>query len=111
MLPQHYNHLANENKAKNQANYRKWIESYTPAQIRQANLARISLKRRLKQPRSWPPLRDERQVTGFRSPYIFFFTERRKSGDYHGIKTTEAARLIATEFRALSADELKVSSL
>lgn len=107
MLPQHYNHIANENKAKTQANYRKWLEPFHPVQIRQANNARAALTRSTK--KGWRPLKDERQVKSFRNAYNFFFAERMESGDFHGIKIPEAAKLIGREFKALPAHELKAS--
>ena len=107
MLLQHNNHIANENKAKNQANYRKWVESYTPIQIRQANNARAALSRSTK--KQWRPLKDERQVKSYRNAYTFFSTERLGSGDFHGIKIPDAAKLIGREFKALPAHELKAS--
>ena len=62
-------------------------------------------------PRRWPQLHDERQVTRYISAYNFFYSDRTKSGDFHGIKSTEATKLIAKEWKALSADEAKVSFL
>ncbi|KAL8728809.1 MAG: hypothetical protein Q9181_005213 [Wetmoreana brouardii] len=101
---EHYNHIANQNKATNAARYREWITSHTPSQIHEANNARNLLKRRTKST-SWPKLQDERLVTRLKTPYNLFYTHRYRSGDFAGMKVTEAAKLIGSEWRGLSAGE------
>ncbi|KAL8776996.1 MAG: hypothetical protein Q9213_008048 [Squamulea squamosa] len=106
-----YNHVANQNKATNDSKYREWILSHSPKEIYEANRARRTLKSRLKTPRSWPKLQDERLVTGRRSPYIRFHIQRRRSGDFAGLTIGEAAKLIGAEWRGLSESDKKVSFL
>ncbi|KAL8696398.1 MAG: hypothetical protein Q9201_007676 [Fulgogasparrea decipioides] len=101
---EHYNHIANQNKAANAAQYREWITSHTPSQIHEANNARILLRRRTKGT-LWPKLQDERLVTRLKNSYNLFYTQRYRSGDFAGMKVTEAAKLIGSEWRGLSADE------
>ncbi|KAI4121538.1 MAG: hypothetical protein LQ338_006307 [Usnochroma carphineum] len=101
---EHYNHLANQNKATNAARYGEWIRSFTPTQIHEANNARLQLKKKTKRT-LWPKLVDERLVKGQRSSYNYFFTDRYKSGDFAGLKVSEASKLVGAEWRALSANE------
>ena len=101
----HYNHLANQNKAANDTAYRQWIESHTPTAIHNANLARRHLK---KLGVNAPLLQDDRQVTGLRRSYTYFYQSRMQSGDLRGLKIGEAAKLVGREWRGLSASEKKV---
>ncbi|KAL9027098.1 MAG: hypothetical protein Q9196_004331 [Gyalolechia fulgens] len=96
--------MANQNKATNASLYREWIRSYTPVQIVQANVARRVLKRLTKRPRSWPLLKDERLVKRFKTGYEIFYTQRYNSGDFAGMKSTEASKLIGPEWKELNAD-------
>lgn len=98
---EHYNHIANGNKAVNASKYREWIQSFTPIQIKEANSARLSLRRRTKG--TWIKLKDERLVKGLRSPYNLFYTHRYRSGDFAGMRAFEAAKLIGAEWRGLDA--------
>lgn len=112
---QHYNHIANENKAANQAAYSEWVASYTPEQIRKANNARRLLKRKTatadgkkSSGRGLTPIKDDRQIKRPNSAYFKFGIERRESGDFKGIPLGEAAKLITKEWNELSAGEKKV---
>ncbi|KAL8884337.1 MAG: hypothetical protein Q9215_007588 [Flavoplaca cf. flavocitrina] len=104
---EHYNHIANQNKASYDTKYREWILSHSPLKILEANNARAALKKRSKGQRSWPKLHDERLVTRQRGPYIKFSIQRHRSGDFAGIPLGEAGKLIAAEWRELSEDEKK----
>ena len=101
----HYNHLANQNKAANDTAYRQWIESHTPTVIHEANLARQHLKRLGVHA---TPLQDHRQVKGLRTTYTYFYQSRMQTGDFRGLKVSEAAKLIGREWKGLSASEKKV---
>ena len=104
-IQKHYNHIANQNKAANVTVYRQWIESHTPAVIYEANLARQHLRRlggKLNL------LRDDRQVKGPRGAYNWFYKQRMLSGDFKGLKVSEASKLVGREWKGLSADEKKV---
>jgi hypothetical protein len=115
LLPQHYNHLANERSAAKRAEYDAWIHTHTPEQIRIANNARSNLKRRLAagQPvkvrsQNLRKLEDDRQVKAPANGWIRFSTERRSSGDFKSISVTDSMKLIAEEWKALSAGEKEV---
>ncbi|KAF1364817.1 hypothetical protein EJ07DRAFT_161798 [Lizonia empirigonia] len=108
-----WNQIANERNAVKAAEYKAWIESHTPEQIRVANNARARLRKLL------PPLKkggahrntrtlvDERRVKRPMNPWAFFFTERCPSSDFNGIAAPERTRLIAGEWKALDANEKK----
>ncbi|MCJ1459933.1 hypothetical protein MMC28_010312 [Mycoblastus sanguinarius] len=102
---EHYNHIANQNKAAKAAAYRQWIESHTPIVIYAANLARAALKKR--GVKGFLKLQDDRLVRGRANIYAYFLKERFDSGDFRGLKLPEAARLVAREWKALSASEKK----
>ena len=103
-----YNRLVTLNKNANAAAYRQFIESHTPLEIRQANLARRHLTRLGVKTRD---LKDDRQVTGSRSAYIYFFLSRSKSGDFRGMTRPVAASLIGREWKALTDEQKKVRRL
>ena len=104
----HYNHLANENRAKNARQYRQWIESHTPAVIHEANQARARLRRGFASKRHVTKLQDDRDVKRHRSAYNYFYMERFESGDFSGIRVADVGRRVGEEWRALSAEEKKV---
>lgn len=104
----HFNHIANENRAKNNRQYRQWIESYPPAVIREANRARASLSRQGTPRRQVPKLQDDRDVKGCVKPYNYFYAERLRSGDFSGIRIVDAAKRLGAEWKALSTNEKKV---
>ena len=87
--------------------YRQWIESHTPTAIYEANLARLSLRRR--KVRGYHKLQDHRQVKGRLNAYALFMKDRLLSGDMKGLKGPEAFRLTAREWKGLSASERKAS--
>lgn len=91
------------------------MESHTPDQIRIANNARNLLRRKLAgklknkaKPTHTQLIVDERQVKRPQSAWVFFFAERQASPDFKGISPAERAKLIAREWKALSADEKTV---
>ncbi|KAE9986606.1 hypothetical protein EG328_005215 [Venturia inaequalis] len=112
---EHYNHIANQNRAINEKAYKGWINSHTPEQIRVANLARTSLKRKVaagapgirKGMKGLSKIKDERQPKRPASAYIIFATERRASGDFKNISLPETAKLITQEWKALGPAETK----
>jgi hypothetical protein len=112
----HYNHLANEAKAENEAAYKTWISQYTPLQIREANNARATLNRLKAKPDNHvripsvlcTPLQDDRLPKRPLPPYTFFFRERITSGDFKNIPITQSAKLVSAEWKALTESEKKV---
>ncbi|KAI4164054.1 MAG: hypothetical protein LQ342_002289 [Letrouitia transgressa] len=106
---QSYNHTANQNKAANASQYQKWILSFTPSQIYDANNARSQLRRQTT--KAWYKLHDERLVKRQKSAYNLFHSQRYSSGDFQGLKVTEAAKLIGDEWKGLSTNEKKACDL
>lgn len=111
---QHYNHIANEQTATKQAQYKAWIESHTPDQIRLANNARTQLRAKLKgtiksgHPAHTTRLVDERLPKRPASAFSQFVKDRHATGDLKGIKVTDSMKVISEEWKALSAGEKKV---
>lgn len=102
--------------AANQAAYRAWIHSHTVEEIKQANSARRKLKRKSassglpKPPRSKLTLLiDDRKTKSPVSPYLAFLSDRYASGDYKGLRASDASRLAAEEWKTLDATEKQVS--
>lgn len=109
-VSQHYNHLANQNQAANEAEYKAWVLKHTPQEIRDANFARLALKRKYKMTGSKVVrIEDDRQAKSPKNGLLFFMMERRQSGDFKDIPLVEATKLMASEYKALSAGEKKVS--
>ncbi|KPI41810.1 uncharacterized protein AB675_5322 [Cyphellophora attinorum] len=106
------NHEANQNKEKNATAYKKWVQSYTPLQIKQANLARAQLLReaKAKKQKSLAPYRaikDDRQPKLPASPWALFVADRTQTGDYKGMTPKESFQLMSREYKGLSAGEKK----
>lgn len=109
-ISQHYNHIANQNKAANEATHQKWIESHTPLEIAEANLARSQLRSRFSM-KGLPLLRDKRLVPGRTSSYMFFTKERIASEDFKNISCQDRAKLIAKEWKKIPEADRKVRFL
>jgi hypothetical protein len=110
MVLQHYNHVANENKLANEAAYRSWVESHTPDQIRAANAARASLKRKIgkKKTKEFAPIEDPRIPKKPVNVLAAFTKERWASGDMKGISVADASKALTNEWKTLPAAEKKV---
>lgn len=106
--PQSYNRRANSNKAENETLLRDWVKSYTPEQIRLANNARVLLKK-LTGKSYGHQLQDDRIPKRLRSEMALFAQDRWASGDLKGVKLTDAAKLLRSEFLELPEGERKVS--
>ncbi|OSS45617.1 hypothetical protein B5807_09694 [Epicoccum nigrum] len=112
-----YNHIAAERTEARAAEYKAWVESHTPDQIRIANNARAKLKRKLAEksalagydkvptPVQTQPIKDERRARHPKSAWVFFFSERLQSTDFKGIAIKPRTGLISDEWKALSAEE------
>jgi len=112
---QHYNQTAIQNKTANEAAYLDWVEQHTAEQIRLANTARASLRRKLtngkKARRSghgFSPIKDDRQVKRPTNAFFKFNNERQSSGELKNIQIAEAAKLVKREWDAMSAGQRKV---
>ncbi|KAJ9498009.1 hypothetical protein H2202_006612 [Exophiala xenobiotica] len=105
-----YNHQANENQEKNRVAYKKWVQSITPLQTKQANNARRLLNKRILaagMKQKVPLIQDDRRVKGRRNGYTFFFAERHSSGDLKGMTLAESGKLVGKEWKEMSASEKK----
>ena len=114
MDDQALNHTANENRAKNEAAYKGWVQTYSPLQIKDANNARNQLLREAKAKKvkslsHYRPINDDRIVKSRVAAYAFFLKDRYDSGDFTGMTKAETFGLIGREWKALSAAEKKVS--
>ncbi|KAI9878992.1 MAG: hypothetical protein M1830_009921 [Pleopsidium flavum] len=103
---EHYNHIANQSKVANDAAYKKWVLSHTVDEIKRANNARLSLKRRHKKT-GVSPIRDDRLVKRPTTSYAQFLKERIDSGDLKHMKIAEMSRLVAREWKGLNSGEKK----
>ncbi|KAI7517973.1 hypothetical protein KC331_g21447, partial [Hortaea werneckii] len=105
----HYNHLAHTHREAKQAEYKRWVESHSVEEIRIANLARATLRRKAQlekgQRTKWPAIQDERHVKRPMTAYFHFLTNRQASGDFRNIAIIERTKLIAQEWKALSEEE------
>ncbi|KAI8965985.1 hypothetical protein F5Y11DRAFT_235800 [Daldinia sp. FL1419] len=96
--------ICDQNKAKNEAAYTSWVETYTPSQIQAANRARQTLKKKY----GFPPkanlklIRDKRIPKRPSNPYSLFTKARWASGDFTGHRFGEAAREISREWLRMS---------
>ncbi|KAH7330278.1 hypothetical protein BKA65DRAFT_554265 [Rhexocercosporidium sp. MPI-PUGE-AT-0058] len=103
-----YNHIAAQNAAENKAMHKKWVESYTPDQIRLANNARRALRllaKDHKRVKSLPAIEDERQPKGRASARAIYCGDRWASGDFKGISLSDASKLLAKEWDALPSSD------
>ncbi|KAF3000154.1 hypothetical protein E8E13_005466 [Curvularia kusanoi] len=112
------NHLAAERNEARAAEYKAWVESHTVDEIRIANNARRLLRKKLaerdslagkaptaRRPANTDHIPDDRRVKRPLTSFTIFFAERSSSSDFKGIAVTEKAKLIAEEWKALSASE------
>ena len=108
---QRLNHTANENRAKNDATYKRWLSTFSPLQVKAANTARSQLRRQAKKDgkkKTYPRIQDERLVKQPRNAYSFFLSARVASGDLNNMKVSEVGGLVGREWKSLSASDKKV---
>ncbi|KFY10759.1 hypothetical protein V492_04862 [Pseudogymnoascus sp. VKM F-4246] len=105
---EHYNQKANANKSTNDASYESWLSSLSPQQIYESNHAQQRLKQ-LGLIRSGKHLKidDPRIPKRPLTAYILFVKERYTSGDFKGISSMEAAKILTQEYKGLSESEKK----
>ncbi|EXJ85243.1 hypothetical protein A1O3_05918 [Capronia epimyces CBS 606.96] len=107
-----YNHQANLNKEKNIEAYKKWVQTFTPLEIKNANSARKQLAKKAKEAgkkTKFQSIKDDRTVKAPQNGYSFFFTDRHLSGDLKGLPVAESGKLVGREWKALSPSEKKAS--
>ncbi|PNS16204.1 High mobility group protein B3 [Sphaceloma murrayae] len=103
-----YERRGQESRAESEREYKRWVESHTPEEIRLANVARIALRRALKTKNTtkWSAIKDERDVKKPAPPFLRFCAERKLSGQHPGSMTEQAAES-GKVWKALSDDEKK----
>ena len=87
------------------------MQGYTPLEIKEANTARRQLTKASKaagKKKTYRLIKDDRLVQRSRNSYSYFLKDRNDSGDLIGMTLVERARLIAQEWKKLSAAEKKV---
>ena len=89
---------ASQNKLANDAAFRSWLESHTPAEIHAANLARKRLSKSV--------LKDARLPTRPVNSYALFIKSRYVTGT--GVAVTEQSKQLAAEWKSLSDAERQV---
>ncbi|KAF7912728.1 uncharacterized protein EAF01_001749 [Botrytis porri] len=99
--------IAKENKAVNSRNYKNWVESHTPAEIRTANYARHHIRRLTNRPASPRIIKDDRLVKGVISPMLIFMKERYSSGEFASLSIAESSKRMTQEFKSLSPEQRK----
>ncbi|KAF7951608.1 hypothetical protein EAE96_006911 [Botrytis aclada] len=99
--------IAKENKVVNSRNYKNWVESHTPAEIRAANYARHHIRRLTNRSGSPRIIKDDRLVKKVTSPLFLFMKERHSSGDFTSLKIAESSKQIAQEYKSLSPAQRK----
>ena len=107
------NHTANQNKSKNEAAYKRWVQSFTPLQIKQANHARDLLRQEAKKNGKktiYAHIKDDRLVKMPQNQYSLFLKDRYDSGDMKGMTIVEAGKLVAREWKDVSPAEKRVSN-
>lgn len=110
---EHLNHLVTEHNAKSLREFQEWLNAHTPAQIKDANQARARLRKLVpegpKKTLQFAPIKDARLLKRPSGTYLQYHMERLESGDFRNVSFTDVSKDIATEFKALSASEKKVS--
>ena len=103
--------MANQNKAKNDAAYKKWLSEHAPLEIKAANAARDKLRKQARKEgkrKIYSHIQDERLVKKPRSSYSYFLANRFATGDLKYMKISEAGFVVGREWRALTAAQKKV---
>jgi hypothetical protein len=100
---------AKTNAEANSVAYKDWVTSRSAVEIRDANRARASLRRLRYHPRTYTPIKDERQVAIARGAYTFFVKEMIDAGETDGMKASEGLVRIGEIWRGLAEEEKEVS--
>lgn len=97
---EHFTSIAAANKRTNNAAYEAWIQTHTPLQIKDANLAR----RRLAKLTSGfvPQLRDDRLVKRPRTAFVLYFVDRTEGGDFKHMAAKDITSRVTEEWREMT---------
>ncbi|PWY83198.1 HMG box protein [Aspergillus sclerotioniger CBS 115572] len=88
------------NKEAHQEEYEKWLNSHTPLEIKQANMARRRLAQI--QNKKFFPIHDPRLVKRAKVGYLFYAEERHQAGDLKHMTVPERGVRIAEEWRGMT---------
>ncbi|KAM0136151.1 hypothetical protein ACHAP3_004774 [Botrytis cinerea] len=98
---------AKENKAVNARNYKNWVQSHTPAEIRTANYARHHIRRLTNKSATPRIIKDDRLVKKVTSSLFLFMKERYQSGEFAGLSIPESSKQIVQEYKSMSPEQRK----
>lgn len=104
MISQDYAQRAQDNKITNAANYKKWVETHTVAEIATANNARSQLIRKFEFKTTSPKIHDERMPKRPTSAFGQYY--RAKNSDL-GLPATENMKALSAQWKSLSETEKK----
>ncbi|RAH60934.1 HMG box protein [Aspergillus piperis CBS 112811] len=91
------------NKEAYEKEYKEWLDSHSPLEIKQANDARRRLAQI--QNKKFFPLHDPRLVKRSKIAYLFYAEERHQAGDLKHMPIPERGVRIAEEWRGMTAAE------
>ncbi|OJJ73962.1 hypothetical protein ASPBRDRAFT_29120 [Aspergillus brasiliensis CBS 101740] len=91
------------NKEEYEKEYKKWLDSHSPLEIKQANDARRRLAQI--QNKKFFPLHDPRLVKRSKIAYLFYAEERHQAGDLKHMPIPERGVRIAEEWRGMTTAE------
>ncbi|RJE22772.1 HMG box protein [Aspergillus sclerotialis] len=95
-----FRRLAKENKAANDEDYRNFINSHSPREIKDANVARRALSRITK--KKVLPLRDDRLVKKAVAAQNFLYNDLLAAGELEGLRPQETIARVSQRFRELT---------
>ncbi|KAJ5249043.1 hypothetical protein N7468_000494 [Penicillium chermesinum] len=99
-----YKTQAEANRAANEAAYEAWLKTFTPLQIKDANIARRALGR-LRNKTRVHLLKDDRLVKRPMNAYMQFQIERRSGGDFMHLRIDETSSRISEEWKNMTERE------
>lgn len=97
------------NKEAYEKEYKEWLDSHSPLEIKQANDARRRLAQI--QNKKFFPLHDPRLVKRSKIAYLFYAEERHQAGDLKYMPIPERGVRIAEEWRGMTAAEKQVCTM
>ncbi|KAI5299982.1 hypothetical protein KEM55_000692 [Ascosphaera atra] len=95
---------AASNKIANENNYKRWVDSLEPVQVRDANNARRRLNALAKKTR-FRPIHDNRLVTRPRTAFIYFVKDAAANGSFQNGPVVDALRRCAVDWKNLNASQ------
>ncbi|KAF7590942.1 hypothetical protein BBP40_002194 [Aspergillus hancockii] len=100
---QSINARATSNKEANADAYTKWINGYTPSQIKEANAARTRLSKLTN--KRYTLIRDERLVKRPLTAFVLFYKERFDQGDFKHMSIRDISARVTEEWKGMTETE------